>query len=372
MRFLGAAVILLAGLLVMTWNPSDKGAAVVLTNGNKDAAGSGSVFNSVRGKLAKEEGYFEVELKTLSSMASVVIGVGDASFSLSSYPGATAKSAGVQWVSTPTTQPFVSGVTRANGFVNIPTSSPGDVIMVYLKDGNAWFGRNGVWTSGDPSLGTAPNVTGFTGLVYPAVGTYDAANKVSIRTLASEFSYPIPDGGTEWGEGETPNPNDPTLPPVWEKVTDLYINSGPPRQYVGPVFMTNCWSVNGVCTGSRGPIPGVWTPIDLTVSPWNLASDAKWAWLSGRVIITRGAASESAHVGVMFRAPGDTRVICDQSHYMGQGVEASAAGGIRTNMSTWVPLVNGKVEVCWEYSTPGTWPTNSSYGINLSIQAWAR
>jgi hypothetical protein len=163
-----------------------------------------------------------------------------------------------------------------------------------------------------------------------------------------------------------------TFPPVWQKVTELYINSGPPRQYDGPVEISNCYNTGSGCKESRGPEPGVWAVVDLTLAPWSLPRDAKWADLRGRVIITHGTTQENASSGIAFRAIGDTRVSCTPENYMGQGVETATDGGIRTNMSTWVPLTDGKFEVCWAKSTPGTWPNNSSYAFNLSIQAWAR
>jgi hypothetical protein len=163
-----------------------------------------------------------------------------------------------------------------------------------------------------------------------------------------------------------------TFPPVWEKVTEIYINRGPPRQYSGPVEISTCFNTGSGCGESRGPEPGVWAVVDLTLAPWNLPSNAKWADLRGRVIITHGTTQEVASSGIAFRAMGDTRVSCTPENYMGQGVETQTDGRVRTNMSTWIPLTEGKFEVCWSKSTPGTWPTNSSYAFNLSIQAWAR
>src|SRR5262249_45607287 len=149
------------------------------------------------------------------------------------------------------------------------------------------------------------------------------------------------------------------------------LNRGPPRQYSGPVEISSCFDPRPDCS-SRGPEPGVWAVVDLTIAPWNLPRDAKWADLRGRVIITHGTTQELASSGIAFGAVGDTRVSCTPENYMGQGVEPRTDGGIRTNMSTWVPLTDGRFEVCWSKSTPGTWPVNSSYAFNLSIQAWAR
>lgn len=217
MRYVYILAFVMGGVL-MTWNPLDKGTSVSLSNADKEASGAGNVFSSVRATAGRDEGYVEFELVAADGYASVVVGIGDASFSLANYPGATNKSAGVQWLNTHLVQPFVSGVTRQNGFANIATSTVGDVFMIYTKNGNAWFGRNGVWTSGDPSAGTSPNVTGFTGLLYPAAGTYNSANRLRIRTQIAEFSYAVPTGGTAWNDGEpAPQPSAPM--PVWSKTT---------------------------------------------------------------------------------------------------------------------------------------------------------
>jgi hypothetical protein len=181
--------------------------------------------------------------------------------------------------------------------------------------------------------------------------------------LAVVFSHCAPALGQELPE---------TFPPVWERVTELYINRGPPRQYSGPVEVSNCFNPSPSCMDSRGPEPGIWAVIDLTIPPWNVPGNAKWADLRGRIIITHGSTQEMASAGIAFRAIGDARVSCTQENFMGQGVETQVDGGIRTNMSTWVPLIDGKFEMCWSKSTPGTWPANSSYAFNLSIQAWAR
>lgn len=161
-----------------------------------------------------------------------------------------------------------------------------------------------------------------------------------------------------------------TIPPSWVKATEYYVNVGPPRQYLGPVQATNCWYTTSC--GSKGPLPGQWQIVDLTVAPWLLAADAKAAMLSGVLIITHGTTAETADLQVVFRPPGDVRVSCDGANLIGQAMETAVGNGQRSNMSTWVPLVDGRLEYCWRTSTPGTWPNNSSYAVNLSVQAWVR
>lgn len=158
-----------------------------------------------------------------------------------------------------------------------------------------------------------------------------------------------------------------TIGPVWQKVSDLYINTEPARQYIGPLF-ANSYS-------GAGMLPNQWNTIDLTAHPWNLPTDARFAFLSGILIITYGVggATNTADLGLVLRKLGDTRVTCTPANYMGQAVEATPGNGIRTNMATWVALSNGRLEACWTKTTPGNFGDESpSYGVNLSVQAWAR
>lgn len=161
-----------------------------------------------------------------------------------------------------------------------------------------------------------------------------------------------------------------TLPPVWAKADAIYVNTGPPRQWQGPVRATNCDWDGKACTDA-GPASGTWATVDLSASPWSIPENAVAAQLSGILVITQGTKVEIADLGVIFRAPGSTTVKCDTDNYMGQAVEASVGNGIRSGMATWVPVVDGKIEYCWYRSTPGTYPANSAYAVNLSIQAVA-
>ena len=100
-----------------------------------------------------------------------------------------------------------------------------------------------------------------------------------------------------------------------------------------------------------------------------LTADAQAAFLSGLLIITRGTTSETADITLTFRRPGDGTPC---TKYLGQAVEAHSGGGQRSPISSWVPLDDGKFEFCYRIMTPGSWPTNSAYGINMSLQAWTR
>lgn len=118
---------------------------------------------------------------------------------------------------------------------------------------------------------------------------------------------------------------------------------------------------------STGHATGVWHTIDVTSK--GVPVEAKSIFLSGILIITHGINSQQCDLTVSLRAPGDT---LNAGNYIGQTFEASIGNGMRSNMSSRVPLVNGQFEIQWNYSGNGQWPNYCSYGVNLSIQDYVR
>lgn len=169
-----------------------------------------------------------------------------------------------------------------------------------------------------------------------------------------------------WAAADTP-----PRPFPWVKANELYVTPSASRQY-GPDENGEAGNVIYVITRIPGPVygpqeSGVWHTVDL--KPLGVTADAQAAFLSGILIITRGTTSETADITVAFRRPGDGTPC---TKYLGQAVEAHSGGGQRSPISSWVPLDDGKFEFCYRIMTPGSWPTNSAYGINMSLQAWTR
>lgn len=184
----------------------------------------------------------------------------------------------------------------------------------------------------------------------------------------------------------------PPLPMPWVKLSEIYYTPTQVRLYGAgsqpPSFCTISQPCNAVYVmthlptsiGNYGP-PATncvdpptcnqWAsnPITVDLAPFGIAEDAKVAWLSGMLIITHGTTVETADIHVTFAAYGGP---IDCTRYLGQTVEPHVGGGQRSNMSTLVPLSERKFQFCYFLNTPGEWPDNSSYGINLSIQAWGR
>lgn len=82
-----------------TWNPADKNAAIVLSNGNRTAATTTSNHKAVRSTTSKTSGIWYAEVTRLrpTSNTSDLIGIANASATLSSYLGDGAQSLGATW-----------------------------------------------------------------------------------------------------------------------------------------------------------------------------------------------------------------------------------------------------------------------------------
>jgi hypothetical protein len=179
----------------------------------------------------------------------------------------------------------------------------------------------------------------------------------------------------------------------WQPVTQFFYDPGQVRLY-GANTGQDC--VATICnaiyvmthiapySGAPNPEYGAQTPIvinadgssvvgpvevDLTKPPLNVSADAKIGFLTGMLIITHGTTQETADVHVTAAAAGQP---IDCTRYLGQTAEASVGNGIRSNAAFFVPLNAGKFQFCYYIQTPGKWPTNSSYGINFTLQMWGR
>lgn len=180
----------------------------------------------------------------------------------------------------------------------------------------------------------------------------------------------------------------PVLPLPWVKLSEIYYTPSQARTY-GSNGVINCGGApcNAVYVQTHLPVGSdegpqaticvdapactKWTsaPVTIDFRPFGVAEDGKVAFLTGILVITHGSTVETADIHVTFAAAGSP---IDCTKYIGQTVEADVGGGQRSNMSTLAPLTDGQTQMCYYLNTPGRWPTNSSYAINLSIQAWGR
>lgn len=133
--------------------------------------------------------------------------------------------------------------------------------------------------------------------------------------------------------------------------------------------------------------PGVWYHVDLR--PLGVGTDpatgeyigADFGTFSGVSIISGGTQSLNAsgqtvspEVHFTFARPDDNAAVCG-GKYIGQNLNPlQAGGGVRSNLSTLIPMVDGQYKFCFEVTTVGNWsqtaPSNPAYGVNLTIQTW--
>jgi len=187
-----------------TWNPTDMGAGVVLSNGNLDATwgtGGGS-WEGVRVTTSLNSGqaYFEVQDLNANDNC-LVSGVAAASATLASYPGADANGWGLNYNWSGGLRPVHSGAfgtLTAGGYCRA-----GDRMMcaVDFVAGKIWFGTKGTWAMGaDPATGEAPTYTFTPGTaLYIMSGTASGGSN-RIVSNPSLFAYAPPAGFTgAWG-----------------------------------------------------------------------------------------------------------------------------------------------------------------------------
>lgn len=149
----------------------------------------------------------------------------------------------------------------------------------------------------------------------------------------------------------------------WNKSTEFYSRKTA-TSLTSEIFGN---SYTGQVIPAQCSTPGQWCLIEFPETL--IDNDAKAVFLAGILILTRGSTDETADLTIAFRTPGDTSKTC--GHYVGQAV-ISLFTGERTNFAAWMPVVNRKLEFCWQRSTGGNWPTNTSYGFNLALQAWVK
>lgn len=115
-----------------------------------------------------------------------------------------------------------------------------------------------------------------------------------------------------------------------------------------------------------------WQTVDVTLPPFHVPSDSAAIYISGEMIITHGSEPESCNLTLTTRGFGDSDIAVGD--YIGQTVNNVISGGERSNHSTWVPLIDGKFQWAWHYSTPyqNQYPSYASYGLNFSLQRYVR
>ena len=162
-----------------TWNPSDKGAAVVLSNGNLTASLG---TDMVRSTISKSSGkhYWEV---TFDALTGLTIGIANSTASLTSYLGFDANG----W------SYYSSNGNKVNNVTQVAygaTYVAGDIVGVALDmdAGTITFYKNGA------SQGQA--YSGLSGTMFAALGDDNSSGQGTANFGATAFTYTPPTGYT--------------------------------------------------------------------------------------------------------------------------------------------------------------------------------
>lgn len=174
-----------------TFNPSDKGASVTLSSGNRTMAKAGVGPQMVRSTTSHATtGKYYSEFRILASSGAVAVGQSGAAGNLNAYVGSD--TAGLGYAASGSV--FFGGAVIAT----YSTFAAGDVIAAAhdFAAGKLWFSKNGVWQSGDPEAGT-----GGLSIVNTLFLAASAENGDSARINCGQdpFILDVPPGFGPWG-----------------------------------------------------------------------------------------------------------------------------------------------------------------------------
>ncbi|BBP05668.1 hypothetical protein TPL01_33490 [Sulfuriferula plumbiphila] len=191
-----------ASSVFATWNPADKGTAMILSPGNLTAVGNGSAFASVRATQSESSGKWYWESTITGANATnygYIMTAGTSTFDLNAYLGTSSTGNYFGWYppQTPSYSSSWPGTTVAAppGGVNYPVGTT--FMMAMDMDNHALYvGVNGTWNGGGvPTSGAAKTgaaVTGLSGTVFPAINVVTTQSTSNFGATA--FKYAVPTG----------------------------------------------------------------------------------------------------------------------------------------------------------------------------------
>ncbi|MBU8912343.1 MAG: hypothetical protein KOO65_13820, partial [Desulfobacterales bacterium] len=188
-------------MAAVTWNSADLGSSWALSNGDRTAAKTASVWSSARAHDPKSTGKWYAEVKADNMTATAVIGFGTSAAALNNFPGSGANGWGYQ----------DSGSLRDEGGSSTFGDAwyDGDIIgiAVDMDTNEAWFSNNGVWQgagSPDPATNTDPALTGIADAIMLMCSGWNAVNIFTISADSGNCTYSSPSGYDYWDDGAGP------------------------------------------------------------------------------------------------------------------------------------------------------------------------
>lgn len=160
-------------------NPSDKGAAIALSNGNRTVVATGAGHGRSFTKVSSGKWYVEF---TRTTLAQYMFGLSNASASLTQYPGQNANSIGLY-----------GGTIFAGGSVETVAALNTTGVFGMAIDADArtvrFFNAGGTTTA---------RAMGFSGDIYLAAGADGSlpSGSLTLNAGQSAFTYSVPSGFT--------------------------------------------------------------------------------------------------------------------------------------------------------------------------------
>ena len=190
-----------AGFTYATWNPSDKSATILLSNGNRTAtrdSAAGSTYRSVRAtKSVSAKAYWEITVAWGATGAVGAVGLCLSTMALDSASerlGLTANDVGC-WG--PNNTVFIN--LASTDYTNGNSSSATYGIAYDPATGKGWVRDFSVGSSyfggGDPAAGTSPTFTlPSSNTYFPAITALNTAQSFIINAGQAAFSGSAPSG----------------------------------------------------------------------------------------------------------------------------------------------------------------------------------
>lgn len=185
-----------------TWNPSDKGANIILSNSDLTAGNTAGAWATVRTVFSANSGklYDEATLTYQPTDLSCMFGVCTASHTLTNYCGSAAGGWSIQGKgSTGVIRTFLAGVaTNRTGTIAIGGRAK---IAIDIDAGQGWMAGVGLaWIGGgDPAAGTSPTFTFTAGTTLYFAGSAFSSNIGTVTRVGGSYTDTVPTGFTGIG-----------------------------------------------------------------------------------------------------------------------------------------------------------------------------
>jgi hypothetical protein len=179
------------GLATDTWNPADKSANIVLSNGNLTATWGTSGSQSVRSITAHSTGKYHIEFTVSFTTANLLLGLMPAAQALSTYCGGAATSVGIN---VNQNYYFNAGASVLTGSAAVST---GHVIALEFDlDGMNFYYKN--FTLSEARLGPFSIAGLTTGPWFLACSIFDTGGAFTLNTGATAYSVTPTSGYGNW------------------------------------------------------------------------------------------------------------------------------------------------------------------------------